>query len=186
MKKLIISICAIAAFGIAAAAQNYSVNILKRMQPIMDAVQITSDEQAQLAVVIRTYQTDLGKARKAGDKEAEATVEKAYEDGLVEVLGQERYDAFQAAQRAAKLKVATPSTLKRLEPITAAVEVNDAEKEALIVAINTFQADMRVAANANDTNMKKKVRQDYEASLKAILGEDRYNSYKAAEKAARQ
>ena len=196
MKKILLSVVTLF-FATAMCAQTITNNIRQRLDPILASVTVADDEKLELIKAIETFQTKIRTVYKenASDKrEKAAAITTDYEKRLQKILGKERYAkwkkdekaAKEAAKAKAKAKGIVPSGVqKRLHPILAAVPVTETEIQALIEAIKTFQSDTNAARKIGDKEKAKQVNSIYQAELKRILGQERYDTYKRAEKEAR-
>ena len=190
MKKTLILLAGLLAAA-ALYAQKIPNNVRERLDPILAAVIATDAERVQLIEAIREFQTRTAEARRAGDKAGAAEVRKRYDAELREILGAERYAAVEQAERelrqAEKHRAsASRSVARRLIPILRAVTATDAERVQLIEAIREFQTRTAEARRAGDKAEAVRIDKRYRVQLVEILGAQRYDAVRKAEKAARE
>ena len=184
-------------FATTLCAQTITNNVRQRLDPILASVSVTDAEKQELIKASETFQTKMRavyKENPSDKKEKTASITADYEKQLQKILGKERYAKWKKDEKAAKeaakagktKQALSPGVLKRLNPILTAVTVTESEKEALIKAIKTFQSDTNAARKAGDKEKAKQVNSSYQAELKRILGQERYNTYKKTEKEARE
>lgn len=75
---------------------------------------------------------------------------------------------------------------ERLDPIQTVVTITEAEKMQLIEAISEFQTRTAEARRAGDKAEAVRVDKRYRVQLAEILGAQRYDAVRKAEKAARE